>query len=342
MRRERGETIVDITSDVVSLPDAPPPEEVVDHIPHGVDWRYEPDWDGLRVTARLGPGVARLVSGRRRNFDPFFPEVVRSLSELDVGETIVEGSLIVVDAHGLTFSSVRRRLHPSTARVEWLAKSSPATLALIDVVMDRGEVVTRRALADRRRSLEALASEIGAPAAPKNLRRIMPGEPFVLTPQTFDLSVARGWLNDRDLTGRDGVIARHADGDAWVRVRRVRSAACIATGYRRSGSGGLGSVRLGMYDGGRLVEVGRTTAFRRAPVRRAAAAALATVSPAGTMSPVGGVGDEGPEWVDVLPALVCEVRFDRLRGSRFRRAATFVRWLPDRDPSTCTIDQLTR
>jgi len=130
MRRERGETVVDITSDVVSLPDAPPPEEVVDHIPHGVDWRYEPDWDGLRVTARLGPGVARLVSGRRRNFDPFFPEVVRSLSELDVGETIVEGSLIVVDARGLAFASVRRRLHPSSARVEWLAKSSPATLAL--------------------------------------------------------------------------------------------------------------------------------------------------------------------------------------------------------------------
>ncbi|HET9311176.1 MAG TPA: hypothetical protein VFP41_08145 [Actinomycetota bacterium] len=336
MRRERGETVVDITSDVVSLPDAPPPEEVVDHIPHGVDWRYEPDWDGLRVTARLGPGVARLVSGRRRNFDPFFPEVVRSLSELDVGETIVEGSLIVVDARGLAFASVRRRLHPSSARVEWLAKSSPATLALTDVVMDRGEVVTRRALADRRRSLEGLASEIGAPTAPANLRRIMPGEPFILTPQTFDLSVARSWLNDRDLTGRDGVIARHADGDAFVRVRHVRSVACVATGYRTSGSGGLGSVRLGMYDGGRLVEVGRTTAFRRAPVRRAAAAALATVSPGG------GIADEGPDWVEVLPALVCEVRIDRLRGSRFRRAATFARWLPDRDPATCTIDQLTR
>ena len=141
MRGERGDTVVDVASDVVSLPDAPPPEEVVDHIPHGVDWRYEPDWDGLRVTARLGPGVARLVSGRRRNYDPFFPEVVGSLSELDVRDTIVEGSLIVADANGLTFASVRRRLHPSSSRVEWLARSSPATLALTDVVMDRGDVI---------------------------------------------------------------------------------------------------------------------------------------------------------------------------------------------------------
>jgi ATP-dependent DNA ligase len=335
MRGERGDTVVDVASDVVSLPDAPPPEEVVDHIPHGVDWRYEPDWDGLRVTARLGPGVARLVSGRRRNYDPFFPEVVGSLSEFDIRDTIVEGSLIVTDANGLTFASVRRRLHPSSTRVEWLARSSPATLALTDVVMDRGDVIAHRPLAERRRSLEAIASEIGAPTAPANLRRIVPGQPFVLTPQTLDLTVARGWLNDRDLTGRDGVIARHADGETFVRVRRVRTVACVATGYRTSGSGGLGSVRLGMYDGDRLVEVGRTTAFRRAPARRAAAAALATVAPGG------GVVEEGPDWVDVLPALVCEVRFDRLRGSRFRRAATFVRWLPDREPSTCTIDQLT-
>jgi ATP-dependent DNA ligase len=336
MRRERGETVVDIASDVVSLPDAPPPDEVVDHIPHGVDWRYEPDWDGLRVTARLGPGVARLVSGRRRNFDPFFPEVVRSLSELDVGEATVEGSLIVADAQGIAFASVRRRLHPSPVRVEWLSGSSPATLVLTDLVMRDGDVIRHQPLADRRRALEALAARIGAPVAATNLRRIVPGQPFVLTPQTLDISVAQGWLNDRDLTGRDGVIARHADGSAFVRVRRVRTVACVVTGYRQAGSGTLGSVRLGMYDGGELVEVGRTTAFRRAPVRRAAAAALATVAPGGASVP------QGLDWVDVLPALTCEVRFERLRGSRFRHAATFVRWLPDREPATCTIDQITR
>jgi ATP-dependent DNA ligase len=336
MRRERGETIVDVASDVVSLPDAPSVDEVVDHIPQGVDWRYEPDWDGLRVSARLGPGVARLVSGRGRNFDPFFPEVVGSLSELDVDDAIVEGSLVVVDPRGMTFGSVRRRLHPSPARVEWLAESAPATLVLTDLVMRAGAVVRRRPLAERRRGLEALAAQIGASTTAANLRRIVPGEPFVLTPQTLDLTVARSWLDDRDATGRDGVIARHADGTASVRVRRVRTAACVATGYRQAGSGSLGSVRLGMYDAGRLVEVGRTSAFRRAPVRRAAAAALATVSPGGAVS------EAGPRWVDVLPALVCEVRFERLRGSHFRNAATFVRWLPDRDPATCTIDQLRR
>ena len=91
---------------------------------------------------------------------------------------------------------------------------------------------------------------------------------------------------------------------------------------------GVGSIRLGVYDGGRLVDVGRTVAFTPAPVRRAAAAALARVSPGGAVFPVADA-----DWIDVLPALVCEVRYERLRGSRFRHAVTFVRWLPDRDPA---------
>jgi ATP-dependent DNA ligase len=109
----------------------------------------------------------------------------------------------------------------------------------------------------------------------------------------------------------------------------------VATGYRHAGAG-VGSIRLGMYEGNRLIDVGRTVAFTRAPVRRAAAAALARVSPGGA------AGNADAGWVDVLPALVCEVRYERLRGSRFRHAVTFVRWLPDRDPASCTVDQLRR
>ncbi len=33
--------------------------------------------------------------------------------------------------------------------------------------------------------------------------------------------------------------------------------------------------------------------------------------------------------------------FDHLQGQRFRHAARFLRWREDRDPKTCTYDQLT-
>jgi ATP-dependent DNA ligase len=333
MRRERGETVVDVVGDVVSIPDVPDVGEVVDRIPDGVPWRFEPDWDGLRVAARLGPGRSVLVSERRRAFERFFPEVARALSVLDAHHIVVRGSLVVAGSDGLGFAAVRRRLHPTPALVESLALTSPATLAITDLVMQGSTDMRSRRLSERRRALEHLAAGLSIPVAPINLRRIAPGTPFVLSPQTFDRSTARAWLEDRDATGRDGVIARHADGRRWVRVRRVRSAACVATGYRHAGAG-VGSIRLGLYAGSRLIDVGRTVAFTRAPVRRAAAAALARVSPGDAP------GAAGLDWIDVLPALVCEVTYERLRGSRFRHAVTFVRWLPDRDPASCTIDQL--
>ena len=149
-----------------------------------------------------------------------------------------------------------------------------------------------------------------------------------MAPHTSDRSVATRWLLDRDAVGRDGVVARHEDGRRWLRVRRVRTVACVVTGFRpRKRGGRLGaarSLRGGSARGGR-----RTTAFRRAPVRRAAAAALAHVA-GGSASP-----DQDTDWIEVSPALVCEVRVERLSGLRFRNAAEFVRWLPDRDPRTC-------
>jgi ATP-dependent DNA ligase len=42
------------------------------------------------------------------------------------------------------------------------------------------------------------------------------------------------------------------------------------------------------------------------------------------------------------PELVLEVRYDAMEGSRFRHTTHFARWRPDRDPESCTYDQLER
>jgi hypothetical protein len=48
------------------------------------------------------------------------------------------------------------------------------------------------------------------------------------------------------------------------------------------------------------------------------------------------------EWEPVRPELVVEVAYDAMEGDRFRHTARFVRWRPDREPSSCTYDQLER
>jgi len=45
-------------------------------------------------------------------------------------------------------------------------------------------------------------------------------------------------------------------------------------------------------------------------------------------------------WVPLRPELVCEVAYGHLEGSRFRHVAQFRRWRTDRDPASCTYEQL--
>ena len=42
----------------------------------------------------------------------------------------------------------------------------------------------------------------------------------------------------------------------------------------------------------------------------------------------------------VRPERVCEVAYDHMQGTRFRHAAKFLRWRPDKRPQDCRYDQL--
>ena len=45
-------------------------------------------------------------------------------------------------------------------------------------------------------------------------------------------------------------------------------------------------------------------------------------------------------WEPIRPELVCEVSYEHMQSDRFRHAAHFQRWRPDREPGSCTYDQL--
>ena len=45
-------------------------------------------------------------------------------------------------------------------------------------------------------------------------------------------------------------------------------------------------------------------------------------------------------WIALRPERVLEVTYEQMEGPRFRHLAGFVRWRPDRDPSSCGYDQL--
>ena len=146
-----------------------------------------------------------------------------------------------------------------------------------------------------------------------------------------------------------------------IKIKHARTADCVVAGFRwhKSGRDAVGSLLLGLYDNhGVLQHVGVTSSFTMAmrkqlavelaPLRERAlehhpwrewASAEATSSrmPGGQSRWSAG---KDLSWEPLRVERVCEVKYDHLQGDRFRHAAVFLRWRPDKPPADCRYDQL--
>lgn len=338
----------------VRPPVAPMLAKLQEQIPEGPGWRYEPKWDGIRTLVFRDAAETLMISREDRPLGRYFPEILALLEAAPAEPFVGDGELVIVRPQGLAFDELLQRIHPAASRVRMLAEQWPATLVLFDVLA-RGERDLRRLTTlERRRELETLVRGLGGNAEARTVRDLRPGPEIVLTPHTEDFGLARSWFADEEGIGQDGIVAKREDltyreGErAMVKVKHHRTADCVVGGYRLANSGdGVGSLLLGLFDGqGTLHYVGHTSSFRAAERR----ALLETLGPLeGGESFEGGRSPGGPSrwtggrdlsWVTLRPELVCEVRFDRMQGERFRHAATFLRWRKDREPRSCTFAQL--
>jgi ATP-dependent DNA ligase len=324
-------------------------------LPVGEGWIYEPKWDGFRCLVTVTGAGVQLISRDDRPMVRFFPEIVAMLEELPTGSIVADGELVIVHDGRFWFEDLQLRLHPAESRVRRLAGEIPASLILFDLLEIDGEDLRQRPLAERRQRLEKLAATLGAEHVPERPGDLQPGPEVRLTPWSDELAVAERWFGDEHWLGEDGIVAKRIDQvyqpgvRGWIKVKHRSTTDCVVGGYRLSKDGeGVGSLLLGLYDdAGRLHYVGHTSSFKAAE-RRAIREQLAPLE--------GGVGFGGEArspggqsrwsagreaaWVSLDPVLVCEVTYERIQSGRFRHAATFVRWREDRDPRSCTFEQV--
>jgi ATP-dependent DNA ligase len=185
-----------------------------------------------------------------------------------------------------------------------------------------------------------------------------------VTRATEDAALAKDWFERFEGAGLDGVVAKPLDGHyrpgerTMIKIKHERTADVVVAGYRLHKSGPIvGSLMLGLYsEDGVLNYVGGASAFTT--VRRAelidelAPYRVAEGDPHpwldgeedGEHRRPGGLNrwnaGKDMSFVALRPELVCEVRYDQLQGDRFRHNGRFVRWRPDREPDSCTYDQL--
>lgn len=305
------------------------------------DYVYEPKWDGFRSLAWSRPEI-RLDSRNQRPLLRYFPELRPALERLPSG-TVVDGEVVVVVGGVTDFDSLQQRIHPAASRVNMLSEATPAELVAFDLLANRGTDLRHLPFIERRAHLESLMADLE--------------HPWHMTPQTGEVDVARSWFEDFESAGCDGIIAKdpglaYQHGRrAMIKIKHRRTVDCVVGGFREHKEGGkIGSLLLGLYDADERLhfighcsgfpDVDRTEIFERFQELVAQDSFGEGVRAPG--APSRWSADKDKSWTPVEAGVVVEVSYDQLEGNRFRHATRFHRWRPEKDPLTCTLEQLER
>jgi ATP-dependent DNA ligase len=335
----------------VMPPVAPMLAKSVSEIPAG-DLSYEPKWDGFRSIVFRDGDEVEIGSRNERPMTRYFPEVVEAIKQNLPERCVIDGEIIVVIGDRLEFEVLQQRIHPAASRVKLLSEQTPARFVTFDLLALDDIDYTKRPFEQRRVALEQVLAGASAP--------------IHLTPATRDHDVAVQWFSQFEGAGLDGVVAKplagtyQPDKRTMFKIKHARTADCVVAGYRihKSGPDSIGSLLLGLYkDSGELASVGVIGAFPAARRKELFAELQPLVTTLddhpwawakqeeGTRTPR---SSEFSRWnankdlsfIPLRPELVVEVRYEHMEGDRFRHTAQFNRWRPDRDPRSCTYEQL--
>jgi ATP-dependent DNA ligase len=317
---------------------------------------YEPKWDGFRSIIFRDGDEVEIGSRKERPMTRYFPEIVVAVLANFPSRAVIDGEIVIADQDRniLDFEALQQRIHPAASRVTLLSEQTPASFVAFDLLALGDDDLTQEPLAHRRAALEeALAGAVA---------------PVYVTPATQDQGVARRWFDQFEGAGLDGLIAKgldlryQPDKRVMTKIKHERTADCVVAGYRlhKSGPDAIGSLLLGLYDDrGILVSVGVVGAFPIARRRELLTELQPLVTDFDDHPWAWARQEEGERtprksetsrwnagkdlsFTPLRPDRVVEVRYDYMEGVRFRHTTQFVRWRPDRDPRSCTYDQLER
>ena len=329
----------------VNPPVKPMLAKLVPEIPP--DALYEPKFDGFRCVVFRDGDAVELGSRNERPMNRYFPEVIEAIKREVPDRVVLDGEIVVMIDGRLDFEALQQRIHPAASRVNMLAEQTPAAFIAFDILALGDESLVDRPFGERRRTLETALRDAKAP--------------IFVTPATDSLDEARVWFDELEGAGVDGVIAKPQaikyvqDKRVMFKIKHERTADAVVAGFRPYKSGeGVGSLLLGLYEGDDLWPIGVaasfSAAFRKQLVDELAPYRLREGdrhpwAPEGVFERMPGEPNrwnsgKDQSWEPLRPDRVVEVSYDYMEGKRFRHVAHFKRWRDDRDPRSCTYEQL--
>ncbi|MGB2851755.1 MAG: ATP-dependent DNA ligase [Solirubrobacterales bacterium] len=307
-------------------------------LPDGDGYAYEPKYDGFRAIVFVDGAESYVQSRGGKPLSRYFPEL-----EFPAGRYAVDGELVILDEAGReVFDALQARIHPAESRIKRLAEETPARFRVFDILALGDEEQMGRPFSERRAALVELIR--GFEGAVEEGPGGWSAASIELTPLTLDPEAAGPWLEHGE-----GVIAKELDapylpGDrtGMAKIKRLRTIDAVVVGWRPGKEEGtVGSLILGLYDDEELRVVGHTSGLK-AKEKRELVDKLAPYETGerGSADPSRWAADRNLEWVSLRPELVLEVSFDHVAAGRIRHGSKILRWRDDRDPKSCTFDQL--
>jgi ATP-dependent DNA ligase len=293
-------------------------------LPLGEEWAYEQKLDGFRAIVFVDGADAYIQSRGGKALARYFPEM-----SFPPGRYVLDGELVIRDAEGnVEFDAMQSRIHPAESRITLLSKEIPASYVAFDLLAEGDESLLETPFGQRRERLETL----------------LEGASIELSELDPDPERAEDWLRRTEGTMAKQLDAPYLPGKrrGMAKVKREREIDCVVLGWRPGKEEGtVGSLILGLYDGGDLRPVGHISGFS-AETKRSLRTLLEPLETgeSGTAEPSRWTGGRDLEWVALRPELVIEVGYDHAAAGRIRHGARFRRFRDDKDPRECRFEEL--
>jgi bifunctional non-homologous end joining protein LigD len=290
-------------------------------------WAYEIKWDGVRAIAYSRPGELRLESRNLNDVTDRYPELARLGRALSSHSAILDGEIVALDRSGHpSFGALQRRMQVSSrAQAQRLAKNTPVTYMIFDLLWLDGHSVMGLTYSERRELLSALEQN---------------GESWQTPEHT--VGEGRALLQASTEQGLEGVMAKRLDSTYqpgarsrnWVKIKGVRRQELVVGGWL-PGKGKreerIGALLVGVYEtDGALRYAGRVgSGFSEQELDRLER----LLGPLRRDSSPFGAGVRPPrEAVFCEPKLVAEVEFSEWTSAGSLRQPRYKGLRDDKDP----------
>ena len=363
-----------MTDFAIEPPIEPMLAKIAEDVPRG-DFLYEPKWDGFRAVVFRGAKDLYIQSRDLKPLDRYFPELHDTLTAALPPGCVLDGEIVIATPHGLDFDALQLRLHPAASRVAKLARECPSSFIAFDLLATAGRDVRAASQRERRTLLERALAGVRPPLHVTPITRdrdtavdwlnrfegagldgviakpaggpYEPGKRAMLKikhVRTADCVVAgfRWHKSGKDAIG-SLLLGLYDDAG---RLQHVGVTSSFTMAMRRQLVGELEPLRERALDehpwrewAGAMAETGR---LRDAPSGLALARDSSRPAAAARMPGAQSRWSAGKDlsWEPLRVERVCEVKYDHMQGDRFRHAAVFQRWRPDKSPKGCRYDQL--